>query len=256
MYAGIDIGSQSTDVVIIDSNREIVSYAIHHTGAYHKKIASDALNDACKKIGIKPDSLKTIVGTGYGRKNIDVANHQLTEISCHAKGVNYLYPDVRTVLDIGGQDSKVIKIDENGNVCDFLMNEKCAAGTGRFIEVMARVMEVDLDEFSKLGLEADKLVELSSVCTVFAESEVISSIAEGEKKEDIINGIHNSICNRVISMMERLGLENDFAMTGGVAKNIGFTELLARKIGCKIHLAEEPQIVGALGAALFAYERA
>ena len=255
MYAGIDIGSQSTDVVIIDDKKNILSYSILYTGASHQEVADKALLEACSSINCDVGEIKCVVGTGYGRKNIKNAIHQVTEISCHAKGANYFFPNVRTILDIGGQDSKVIKIDSDGKVLDFLMNEKCAAGTGRFLEVMARVLEVQLADFGELALASKEQVELSSMCTVFAESEVISKIADGKKKEDIINGIHNSICDRVGSMIERMKLENDFAMTGGVAKNKGIVNTLKMKLITEVNVPNEPQIVGALGAALFAYEK-
>ncbi|WP_054741276.1 acyl-CoA dehydratase activase [Cellulosilyticum ruminicola] len=255
LYAGIDIGSQSTDVVIIDEEKKIKGYSVISTGAIHKNAAESALAIACSNANCNVDDIKYVVGTGYGRKNISIASSQVTEITCHAKGAFYLNNDTRMILDIGGQDSKVIKIDNLGNVVDFIMNEKCAAGTGRFLETMARILEVDLSEMGEKGIQSEKDVKLSSICTVFAESEVISKIAEGDKCEDIINGIHNTICDRAIGMIQRLSLEAVLTMTGGVAKNRGVVRNLSERLGISVFVPEEPQIVGALGAAVIAYEK-
>lgn len=255
LFAGIDIGSQSTDVVIIDNNKEIVSYSIIPSGAVHIDAALKAFEIACQQANCKMDDIDYIISTGYGRKNVPFAQKNITEITCHVKGTFYLNPNIRTILDIGGQDSKVIKVGADGKVLDFIMNEKCAAGTGRFLETIARVLDVDLNDMGPKALESKKIVKLSSTCTVFAESEVISKIAEGAEIEDILNGVHESISDRAIAMLQKLGIEERIAMTGGVAKNIGVISALSKKLNTEIYVPEEPQIIGALGAAIFAYEK-
>ena len=256
IYAGIDVGASSTDVVLLNDEKRIIAYSVLSTGPIHQQTSDCALQEACRAASCTIDDLVCILGTGYGRKNIRGAANPVTEIACHAKGARYYFADVRTIVDIGGQDSKVIKVDERGNVIDFAMNEKCAAGTGRFLEAMARTLQVDLDRMGELSFSAKTNVRLSSVCTVFAESEVISKIAEGQRVEDLLKGIHNSICDRTMAMLERIKVEPAVAMTGGVAKNQGIVSLLQARLHCTVHVPEEPQIVGALGAALFAREKA
>ncbi|HEY4695755.1 MAG TPA: acyl-CoA dehydratase activase, partial [Candidatus Hydromicrobium sp.] len=187
----------------------------------------------------------------YGRINIPFADKNITEISCHARGAISLFPDLKTVIDIGGQDSKVIKL-EGGNPIDFLMNDKCAAGTGRFLEVMARAMEINLEEFAPIFIKTTDKVDVTSTCTVFAESEIVSLIGQGVDKNKIIKGLIYSIADRITSMIERLGLEEPVCMTGGVAKNMGMVKALEEKLGVKINIPDEPQITGALGAAYLA----
>jgi predicted CoA-substrate-specific enzyme activase len=196
--------------------------------------------------------LKSIVATGYGRISVPFANKKVTEISCHGLGAYKLFPDTGTVVDIGGQDSKVIQVGPGGKVLDFTMNDKCAAGTGRFIEVMAAKLRVPLDEMGSLSMRARGEVRISSVCTVFAESEVISLVAQNHPKEEIIRGIHRAIVNRVWSMVKTLGVKREVTMSGGVAKNQGVVAFLEEKLGYPIHVHKEPQIIGALGAALHA----
>ena len=255
LFAGIDIGSQSTDVVIIDENKKIVSYSIVPSGAVHSDASLRAFNVACQQANCKIEDIDYIVSTGYGRKNVSFAQKNITEITCHVKGTFFLNPNIRTILDIGGQDSKVIKVSSDGNVLDFIMNEKCAAGTGRFLETIARVLDVDLEDMGPKALESKKSVKLSSTCTVFAESEVISKIAEGAEIEDILNGVHESISDRAIAMLQKLGIEDTIAMTGGVAKNVGVVSSISKKLKTDIYVPNEPQIIGALGAAIFAYEK-
>lgn len=255
LFAGIDIGSQSTDVVIIDGNKELVSYSIIPSGAVHSETALKAFDIACQQAKCRMEDIAYIVSTGYGRKNVAFAQKNITEITCHVKGTFFLNPNTRTILDIGGQDSKVIKVGPDGSVLDFMMNEKCAAGTGRFLETIARVLGIELKDMGPKALQAKKNVKLSSTCTVFAESEVISKIAEGEEIEDILYGVHDSICDRAIAMLQKLGIEDTIAMTGGVAKNIGVITTLSNRLGTDIYVPNEPQIIGALGAAIFAYEK-
>ncbi len=256
MYAGIDIGASSTDAVLLDETGRLLAYSVVPTCPIHQQASANALRAACNRAGCGPEQIVCTVSTGYGRKNIAEATCQVTEIACHAKGARHYYPDMRTILDIGGQDSKVIKVDKSGKVLDFAMNEKCAAGTGRFLEAMARTLEVRLENMGDLASRSTVEVRLSSICAVFAESEVVSKIAEGKKVEDIVNGIHNSICGRAAAMLDRLGIEPELVMTGGVAKNKGVLAALEDRLKCRVLVPEEPQIVGALGAALYALEKA
>jgi len=253
MYTcGIDVGSVSTEVVILGrKDNKIASYVITSTGSNSKEAAKKALDHACKKDNISKDSIKAIVATGYGRINIPFADKNITEISCHARGAISTFPDLKTVIDIGGQDSKVIKI-ENGNPIDFLMNDKCAAGTGRFLEVMARALEIDIEHFADIFIKTNKKVNITSTCTVFAESEIVSLIGQGVDKNKIIKGLIYSIADRITSMVERVGLEEPVCMTGGVAKNLGVVKALEEKLNTKIYIPDEPQITGALGAAYLA----
>ena len=256
MYvAGIDIGSLSTDAVIMDGGGNMLAYSILLTGASSKDAARRALEEALDRAGLQEKDLSYILSTGYGRAIVPFANEQVTEISCHARGAFFLFPKTRTIIDIGGQDSKVIRVNSKGKVVDFAMNDKCAAGTGRFLEVMARALEIPLEEMGEKSLKAKEPVPISSMCTVFAESEVVSRIADGYAIEDIICGLHNAISDRVISLLKRIGIEEQITMTGGVAKNVGVVHALENKLETKLNIHTEPQIVGALGAALFALER-
>jgi len=251
--AGIDIGSLSTEVVILEA-RKMLSSTIIPTGSSSKTAAERAMGLALEKAGLTIGNLKHIVATGYGRVSAPFDCEKITEISCHARGAFFLDPGVRTVIDIGGQDSKVVRLNQQGRVIDFVMNEKCAAGTGRFLEVMAHALEVDLEEMPRLAALARKKATISSMCTVFAESEVISLIAEGCPKEEIVKGIISAVVERTVSMANRVGLGGAIMMTGGVAKNAAVVQGLQEKLGLKIKVPPEPQIVGALGAALLAFE--
>jgi len=251
IVAGLDIGSLTIKTLILEEG-EIKSFTIIPTGADVNKLTRDCLEMTLKKSGDDFKSLSSIVATGYGRINIPFADKSITEITCHALGANRLNPETRTVIDIGGQDSKVISIDKNGRVVDFIMNDKCAAGTGRFLEVMAQALGVKTEELGNEFLKSKKKITISSMCTVFAESEVISLVAEGCAKEDIIRGLHEAISNRICSMACRLRLENTITLTGGVAKNTGMVQALKKRLKAKVYVPEEPQIVGALGAAIAA----
>jgi predicted CoA-substrate-specific enzyme activase len=202
--------------------------------------------------GVRPAEVAGIVATGCGRGRIGFAGRFVTEITCHAAGAHFLNPATLTVIDIGGQDSKAILLSSDGRVRDFVMNDKCAAGTGRFLEVMAQALEVDLDKFGELSLAADRPAAISSLCTVFAESEVVSLIAGGEKRENIIAGIHESIAVRVAAMAGRIGVTAPVMMTGGVARISGVVRSLEKKIGCPIAVSDRSQVAGAIGAALLA----
>jgi len=255
MYVlGIDSGSTSTNAVILDRNKKIIAYEVVRTGAKSMDSAETILQKVLQKANLKREDIDTIVSTGYGRVSIPFADENVTEISCHGKGANYLNQKVRTILDIGGQDSKVIKLNEQGEVVDFVMNDKCAAGTGRFLEMMARTLEVDIAQLGPMSLEWKEDIDISSMCSVFAESEVISLIALNKEKGDIAHGIHKAIATKSYSLMRRVGLEGDFMMTGGVAKNPGVVKAVEDKIKSDLFISDEPEIVGALGAALFALQ--
>jgi predicted CoA-substrate-specific enzyme activase len=244
LTVGIDVGSISAKAAVVKDGALLAGKVIL-TG-YNAKNAGKKVFDALlEEQGIVRGAVDRIVATGYGRNSVDFADKAITEITCHAAGANFQDPAVRAVIDIGGQDSK-------GRVSDFAMNDKCAAGTGRFLEVMARALEVELDAFGEMSLQADAPAAISSLCTVFAESEVISLIARGEKRENIIAGIHESIGSRVLAMAKRVGLTEPVMMTGGVAKNIGVVKALENKAGISIVVSPNAQINGAIGAALLA----
>ena len=255
--AGIDSGSTSTDVVILDQNGKIKSTMIIPTGGGAMMSAEKSLAAAVEKAGIQEEDIVRIVTTGYGRAYIDSGDDSITEITCHAKGAHYLNPNVRTIIDIGGQDIKAISIDEHGAVTNFLMNDKCAAGTGRFLEMMARTLGLSLEEMSTKGLEWEENIVISSMCTVFAESEVVSLVAQNKNVADIIHGLNVSVASKVGALAARLGKKNpgEYMMTGGVAKNQGIINALEEKLGAKLYICDEAQLCGALGAALFAYEK-
>ncbi|MEW6078510.1 MAG: acyl-CoA dehydratase activase [Thermodesulfobacteriota bacterium] len=251
---GIDIGSITTKIAVMDGNRLVytdVDFSGYDMNLAWRNIYTKMLG----KTGKKEADIAAVVSTGYGRKSVVIAGRQITEISCHAAGARYFFPKVRSVIDIGGQDSKCIKIGETGEVSDFVMNDKCAAGTGRFLEVMARALQVNLTDFAAMAGKAKKPVIISSMCTVFAESEVISMIARGESREDIIAGIHDSIASRLASMMHRTGVAEPVVMTGGVSKNAGMRTAIEKRMGVKLQVPEEAQSCGAIGAAILAAKK-
>ncbi len=248
---GIDIGSITAKAAVMRDG-SILAVRILRTG-YNAKNAGDQLFEGIiSGLGMNPSDIQGIVATGYGRKSITFADRAVTEITCHAAGARYMNPEIRSVIDIGGQDSKVILLDETGRVKDFAMNDKCAAGTGRFLEVMARALEVEISDFGSLSLAADHPAAISSLCTVFAESEVISLIAKGESRKNIIAGIHDSIAARVSAMAGRIRWVPPVMMTGGVAQNSGVVRSLEKKIGHSLVVTPNAQLTGAIGAALIA----
>lgn len=253
-FAGIDSGSTSTNAVIIDAGKRILSYANVTTGARALESAEKAFYLALEKAGLTKKDISFTVATGYGRISIPFADRSTTEISCHGKGAFSLDKDVRTIIDIGGQDSKVISLDEKGNVLDFVMNDKCAAGTGRFLDFMARALEISIEDISEVILDFKEDVVITSMCTVFAESEVISLIAHNTEKKDIIRGLNKSVASKTVTLLNRIRHRGKYMMTGGVAKNKGVIYELEKKIGEKIIVPFEPQITGALGAAIIAAE--
>ena len=251
-YAGIDSGSTSTDVVILDKNRNITASVIMPTGAGAANGAERALEEALKQAGLEREDLDAVVTTGYGRTAISDGDKSITEITCHARGAHFLDPSVRTVVDIGGQDSKVIRLNEDGTVKNFVMNDKCAAGTGRFLEMMAKTMEISLDELSKVGLSYQEDITISSMCTVFAESEVVSLIAQNKPTDDIVHGLNKAVASKTASLVKRVGGEEAYMMTGGVAQNKGLVKTLEERLGTSLVISDKSQLCGALGAALFA----
>lgn len=249
--AGIDIGSISTKAAVLQDGHILgvkVGFTGYNAGAAGRKVFDELLFE----LGIDASSIDRIVSTGYGRNSVDFAHVSKTEIICHGAGAFFLNPEVRTVIDVGGQDSKAMVLDDTGRVRDFVMNDKCAAGTGRFLEVMARALEVNLDEFGEWSLRSSNPAKISSICTVFAESEVISLVSRGEERENIIAGIHESVASRVYAMARRLPLTAPFMMTGGVAKNRGLLRALEKNFQAEILVTEHAQVNGAIGAAVLA----
>jgi len=250
-FAGVDIGSTMTKVVIFSGRIEAT--IIGPTGPEHRKLANKVMEEALNLAQIRFEDLSYIIATGYGRINVPFADRQITEITCHAKGLHSLLPTVKTIVDIGGQDSKGIKI-KDGKVVSFVMNDKCAAGTGRFIEIMADSIGVPLEDMGRISLTAEKAAPISSTCTVFAEHEIVNKLASGESIPNLIAGIHESVATRVSAMVKKLTIEQDVAVTGGGAKNIGLVKALEKKLGCSVIVPPEPLITGALGAAVLAKE--
>ncbi len=252
--AGVDIGSLTAKSVIMEDGL-VLGSSLVPTGHNSREAGRRALDLAVRDAGLERGALGCIVATGYGRLAADFTEEKVTEITCHARGAHFTVPQARTVIDLGGQDSKAIAIDGRGKVLDFVMNDKCSAGTGRFLEVMAHALEVGLDELGPLSLESKDPASISSVCTVFAESEVVSRVAEGASKVDIIAGIHQAIASRIYAMAARIPVEQEIIMTGGVARNEGVVRALEKRFDSKIIVPDEPQHTGALGAALIARDR-
>lgn len=250
---GVDIGSTASKCLILKNGKDVIEKSIVFIGAGTAG-PERAINEVLKKSNIKKDDLDFIVATGYGRNTFSDADDQISELSCHAKGATFLFSDVKTIIDIGGQDAKVIHIGDNSKMSNFLMNDKCAAGTGRFLEVMARILDVDIADFSKLSEKSKNHIDISSTCTVFAETEVVSHLAKAVPIEDIIAGIHRSIANRVGNLAKRIGVEPDIILTGGVAHDKGIIRALEDVLQSKIYSNEFCQLNGALGAAVYGYE--
>lgn len=254
MYTvGIDIGSSSSKVVILKNGTKIISQSVVQSGVGSNK-AKILLEENLKKSNLTRKDIEFIVTTGYGRLTFEGADKQISEISCHAKGIHFLMPDVRTIIDIGGQDAKAISLDTKGHVKQFFMNDKCAAGTGRFLTVIARALEISLEEMGAYDMFSKNPCKISSTCAVFAESEVISQLAKGNSREDVIAGVHNSIAHKISGLVYRTSLEEKIVICGGGAKNTGVLRALEETLEKKILVAPEPQLTGALGAAIFAYE--
>jgi len=246
-FAGIDIGSTMTKAVLMEE--DVISSVIGPTGPEQRRLANKVMEAVLEKAGLPFSSITYVVATGYGRINVPFADKQITEISCHARGVGHLFPSARTIIDIGGQDSKAIKI-QNGRPVDFVMNDKCAAGTGRFIELTADALGVSLDEVGSRALEGTHPAKISSICTVFAVQEVVTRLAEGVPLNDLLAGILESLARRISGMVNRVRVTKDVVITGGGAKNAGLVKALSEKLGCEVLLPPEPLLTGAVGAAL------
>lgn len=256
LFAGIDIGSMTTKCVIM-GQADIIGRLVIATDSDPKNSGIEAIESLLNEKGLKRSDLSRIVGTGYGRISLDFFDHTATELTCHATGVRYLNSDAEGIIDIGGQDSKVIKLKPDGSIMDFVLNDRCAAGTGHFLEVMSKALKQDIETFGNLYTKSENPCPINSTCTVFAESEVISLTAQGKSKTDIAAGLHQSIAKRVGNMANRLGLKENIAFVGGVAKNSGMKKALEDHLGVNfIQISEDPQITGAIGAAVIAKELA
>ncbi len=258
-FLGIDIGSLSCDAVLIDGQGKVVSWSVIPTGARNREAIQRSKAEVLRASGIAAAKIKGLVATGYGRERVDGRIAAVTEITCHARGIKALLPGTDVLVDIGGQDSKAIRLDKSGRISEFSMNDKCAAGTGRFLEAMARALEVEVDRLGAMAAGAEGDITLSSMCTVFAESEVVSLIADGTEVPEIVAGLHRAIATRTQGLVKRVApsLEGlKVAMSGGVARNCGVVHALSSLLGCGIEVPPEPDTVGALGAALIACDRA
>jgi predicted CoA-substrate-specific enzyme activase len=253
--AGIDIGSAFSKAVVIAKGK-IISYHVIPSGGDYKLAAEQVAGKALAKAKLSLKDLAYTVATGYGAANVSFSNQAVTDISCQGRGIFYLFPSARTVIDIGGQFTRVFKVDERGRATAFLQSEKCAAGSGRFLQIIARVLQINLEDIGDLSMKSQNRVEFNTGCAVFAESEVVSRIAEGAAKEDILAGLHRTLAAKIQTMVERIGIVPDCAVVGGGAKDIGLVKSIEEKLGCKLLVPEEPQIVAALGAALIAKEKA
>lgn len=247
---GIDFGSTTAKTVILDLKGRIVASSIAHMGAVSGEGVTASVKNALEQAGLTQDDIGRCVSTGYGRRMLDIADKNFTEITCHARGAVAMVPDARLVIDIGGQDSKVIAVDANGLVSQFAMNDRCAAGTGKFLEVLARAMQIELEDMGEIALQAKEKLKISSMCATFAETEVISLLAEGNTKPDVLGAVHAAIASRTIGLVGRVGKKGPIVMTGGVAKNPAAVHYIQEALGMPLHLPGDPQIAGALGAAL------
>ncbi len=252
--AGVDVGSTQTKAVVVDEKGRIVGRALTMTGANVMKAAEGAFAEALASGDLREEEVEFVVGTGYGRYKVTFGNTQVTEISCHGRGAVHMFPGTRTVVDMGGQDTKAIRVSPRGEIVDFCMNDKCAAGTGRFLGAASAALEIPLDQLGPTALRGSKPVRISTTCTVFAESEVLSWLGKGKAIEDILLGVHTSIAGRSAGLLRRVGIEEEITFTGGVAKNAAMIETLNRALGARVNVSEDSHFMGALGAALFALD--
>ena len=252
-YAGVDIGSTMTKVVILDDSLGIRSCVIGRSGPEHRKLAHRVMEEALGQADLNFEEISFVIATGYGRINVPFADRQITELTCHARGISHFFPEARTGIDIGGQDSKGLKIDR-GRLVDFVMNDKCAAGTGRYLDMVADSLGLKVSDLGAMSLKAGKKIKISNTCTIFAQQEIVSLIAEGALFNDILAGLNEAIAARVLGMFGRLRAEPAVVFTGGVAKNIGVARAISEKLGYEVLVPENPLITGALGAAVLAKE--
>ena len=253
--AGVDVGSTQTKAIIINEAREIVGRSLTDTGANVVMAAERAFQEALGNSDLREEEVEYVVGTGYGRYRVTFGNTQITEISCHGRGAVHMFPGTRTVVDMGGQDTKAIRVSETGEIADFCMNDKCAAGTGRFLGAASSALDIPLDQLGPTALRGKRPVKISTTCTVFAESEVLSWLGKGKKIEDILLGVHQSIAARSAGLLRRVGIEDEVTFTGGVALNVAMIETLNERLGLGVNVSEESHFMGAIGAALFALDR-
>lgn len=253
--AGIDIGSRGSKAVVMEDN-SLVSFSICETGPESVKTAHSTIERAFNGNGLSLKDMTCVVATGYGRVLVPFANANVSEISCHARGAHWYFPSVRTILDMGGQDCKAINCDEQGRVTNFIMNDKCAGGTGRFLEVIADVLQVPLEDIGEMSLESTQDIPFSTVCAVFAKSEALALVRKGVPRSDILAGLHDAIAIRCLNLLKRVKIEEEFTVTGGISKNVGMVRKITAKVGIEPVMAPDPQIIGALGAALFARDKA
>ena len=254
-FTGIDLGSRMTKVVILEGAERICARVTGATGAEHRHLAGEVMDQALKQAGLSLNEIGYVVATGYGRVNVPFADCQVTELTCHTRGVSHLFPNVRTAIDIGGQDAKGLKI-KDGKLIDFVMNDRCAAGTGRFLEITAATLGLDITELGEISLKAAGRAKIGSTCTIFAQQEIVALISEGRPLADILAGLHDAIASRVVKMVKGLKIEPDIVFTGGVAKNRAVALAISRKLGSNLLIPDEPLFTGALGAALLAREMA
>jgi predicted CoA-substrate-specific enzyme activase len=247
---GIDFGSTTAKTVIVDLKGRIVASCVSHMGAVSGEGVKASIEGALRDARLTQDDIGRTVSTGYGRRMLDVADKNYTEITCHARGAVAMVPGARLVIDIGGQDSKTIAVDESGLVMQFAMNDRCAAGTGKFLEVLARAMAIDLEQMGDIAMQAQETLKISSMCATFAETEVISLLAEGRSKPDVLGAVHAAIATRTAGLVGRVGKKGPIVMTGGVARNKAAVHHIEAALGQPLILPDMPQIAGALGAAL------
>ena len=252
--AGVDVGSTQTKAIIINEDNKIIGRSLVDTGANVVMAAEKSYQQALDDNNIREEEIEYVVGTGYGRYRVTFGNTQVTEISCHARGAVHMFPKTITVVDMGGQDTKAIRVSPTGEIVDFCMNDKCAAGTGRFLGAASTALDIPIDELGPTALKAQKPIRISTTCTVFAESEVLSWLGKGKKIEDILWGVHQSIASRSAGLMRRVGVEEEVTFTGGVAKNVGMIKALEERLEVSMNVSEESHYMGALGAALFALD--
>ena len=251
---GIDFGSTTSKTVILDLQGRMVAAAVEHQGAVSGAGAQDSIAAALAQAGLKQSGIARTVSTGYGRRMLDIADKSYTEITCHARGAVHLVPEARLVIDIGGQDSKVIAVDANGLVAQFAMNDRCAAGTGKFLEALARAVQVPLEQMGPMAMTAREVLTISNMCATFAETEVIALLAEGKAKPEVLGAVHAAIASRTVGLVSRVGKREPAVMTGGVAKNVAAVHHIEAALGLRLRIPPDPQIAGALGAALYALD--
>ena len=252
--AGVDVGSTQTKAVILDEERRVVGRALTETGSNVMRAAEQAFQQALASADAREEEVEYVVGTGYGRYRVTFGNTQVTEISCHGRGAVHMFPATRTVVDMGGQDTKAIRVSARGEIVDFCMNDKCAAGTGRFLGAASSALRIPLEDLGPTALRGERPVKISTTCTVFAESEILSWLGKGKKIEDILLGVHQSIATRSVGLLRRVGVEEEVTFTGGVARNTAMIAALNQKLALEVNVSEESHFMGAIGAALFALD--